>query len=72
VIQCEYSDSLTLPIRQGYFLEKLVVAQLIREIIILHGTRRFLTMSITTRHWSLSYARWSHVTPLLILLERVF
>jgi len=35
-------------------LEKLIVAQLVRKFPAFYGTRRFITVFTTARHWSLS------------------
>jgi hypothetical protein len=56
-------------------LQKQTIAQLVKKIPVIYGTRRFITAFTRTRHWSLSWARLfqptpSHsisLTPLLIL-----
>jgi len=44
-------------------LDKLIVSQLVKKFPAFYGTPRFITVFITTSHWSLSWARWIHSTP---------
>jgi len=34
-------------------LEKLIVTQLVKKFLAIHGTRRFITVFTRSRHWSL-------------------
>jgi hypothetical protein len=50
-------------------LKKLTVTQLVKKFPAFYGTRRFITMFTTARHWSLSWATriqstFSHPIPL--------
>jgi len=54
-------------------LEKLTVAHFVKKFPTYYGTRRFITVFTTARHWSLSWARWiqfilSHPIPLRFIL----
>jgi hypothetical protein len=49
--------------RSRFFLEKLTVTQLVKKFSAFYGTRRFITVFTTARHWSLSWARWTQSTP---------
>jgi hypothetical protein len=40
-------------------LQKLTVTQLVKKLPTFHGTRRFITVITTARHWSLSWANES-------------
>jgi hypothetical protein len=44
-------------------LEKLTVAHLVKKFPSVYGTRKFITVFTTTRHWSLSWARCIQSTP---------
>jgi len=44
-------------------LEKLTVTQLVKIFPAFHGTHRFITVFITTHHWSLPWAKCSQSTP---------
>jgi hypothetical protein len=46
-------------------LQKLIVTQLVKKFPAFNGTRRFVTVFTTARHWSLSSARSIH--PILFL-----
>jgi hypothetical protein len=43
-------------------LEKLIVAKLVKKFPAFYGTRLFITMFTTARHWSLSWTRWIQPT----------
>jgi hypothetical protein len=43
-------------------LEKLTVTQLVKKFPAFYETRRFITVLIRTRHWSLPWARWIQFT----------
>jgi hypothetical protein len=49
--------------RSKFILGKLTVAQLVNKFPAFYGTRRFITVFTTARHWSLSWARWIQSTP---------
>jgi len=49
---------------QSIVLEKLIVAQLVKNFPAFCGTRRFVTVFTRTRHWSLSWATWIQSLPL--------
>jgi hypothetical protein len=40
-----------------FSLEKLIVAQIVKKFPAFDGTRRFVTVFTTARHWSLSSGR---------------
>jgi hypothetical protein len=44
-------------------LKKLMVSQLVKKFPAFHGTRRFITVFTTARHWSLSCATSIEFTP---------
>jgi hypothetical protein len=45
------------------FLEKLTVAQPVKQFLSFHATRTFITAFTRTRHWFIFWARWIYSTP---------
>jgi hypothetical protein len=50
--------------------EKLIVTQLIKNILLSYGTRRFITVFTKARHWTLSWASWIQFTPSIPISPR--
>jgi hypothetical protein len=66
--KCRVTDWLTdwltdWPAWSTVLLEKLTVAQLVKEFPALYGNRSFITVFPRRRHWSLSWARWIQCAP---------
>jgi hypothetical protein len=47
----------------GILFEKLTVPQLVKRILLLYGTRRFITVFTKARHWTLSWASRIQFAP---------
>jgi len=60
---CLTVDFLSLILWSRTLLEKLRVTQLVKKFPAFYGTRRFITVFTTIRHWFLSSANWIQSTP---------
>jgi hypothetical protein len=73
-VSCSYTY--ITPAKQPHgavLLQKLTVTQLVNKFPAFYGTRRFIIMFTTARHWSLSWARWiQFTTPTLFPYDTYF
>jgi len=60
---CNKQGAQKLSQRNIVLFEKLIVLQLLKKFPALYRTRTFITVFITVRHWSLSWARWIQSPP---------